>query len=205
MMRDRILTWLEHHVTPPRLQHILRVEQFCSELAEHHQLDVEKAKQAGLMHDLAKYFKPQRLLQMAQTEGLELDEILAGEPHLLHADVSAIVARDEFGVKDEEILEAIRNHTLGNPQMSPLSCVVYVADTLEPGRGTSPELVGLRQICLENLVAAVWRTGDYCIRHLVEHQRMIHPRTILTRNWAMQQSKEQHGTPSASASDRISA
>ncbi|AFY80715.1 bis(5'-nucleosyl)-tetraphosphatase (symmetrical) YqeK [Oscillatoria acuminata] len=204
-MRDRILSWLEDQVTQARVQHILRVETFCGELAAHHQLDVKKAKQAGLMHDLAKYFKPQRLLQMAQTEGLELDEILTGEPHLLHADVSAMVARDEFGVKDEEILEAIRNHTLGRPEMSQLSCVVYVADTLEPGRGTSPELEQLRQTCFENLVAAVWQTGDYSLRHLVEHQRMIHPRTILTRNWAMQQSKEQQRTHRVSASDRISA
>jgi predicted HD superfamily hydrolase involved in NAD metabolism len=204
-MRDRILTWLEHHVTPPRVQHILRVEQLCGELAKHHQLDVEKAKKAGLMHDLAKYFKPQRLLHKARTEGLELDEILLGEPHLLHADVSAIVARDEFGVEDEDILEAIGNHTLGSPQMSPLSCVVYLADTLEPGRGTSAELEQLRKTCLENLVAAVWHTGDYSLRHLLEQQRMIHPRTILTRNWAMQQSKEQQRTQRASASDRISA
>lgn len=204
-MRDRILTWLEHHVTQARVQHILRVEQLCGELAQHHQLDVEKAKQAGLMHDLAKYFKPVRLLQLAQTEGLELDEILAGEPHLLHADVSAIVARDEFGVEDEEILAAIRNHTLGSPQMNPLSCVVYLADTLEPGRGTTPELEQLRQICFENLVAAVWQTGDYSLRHLIEQQRMIHPRTILTRNWAMQQSKQQQRTHRVSASDRITA
>jgi predicted HD superfamily hydrolase involved in NAD metabolism len=204
-MRDRILTWLEHHVTPPRVQHILRVEQLCGQLAQHHQLDVEKAKQAGLMHDLAKYFKPVRLLQMAQTEGLELDEILAGEPHLLHADVSAIVARDEFGVEDAEILEAIRNHTLGRPQMSPLSCVVYLADTLEPGRGTSAELEQLRKTSFENLVAAVWRTGEYSLRHLVEQQRMIHPRTILTRNWAMQQTQKPHRTQRVSASDRITA
>lgn len=205
MMRDRILTWLEHHVPPARVQHILRVEQLCGELAKHHQLNIEKAKQAGLMHDLAKYFKPQQLLQIAQTEGLELDEILRAEPHLLHADVSAIVARDEFGVKDEEILEAIRNHTLGSPQMSQLSCLVYLADTLEPGRGTTPELEELRQTCFENLVAAVWQTGDYCLQHLVEHQRMIHPRTILTRNWAMQQTKALHRTPRASTSDRITA
>ncbi len=191
-MRDRLLTWLENQVTPLRLQHILRVEQLCGELANHHQLDPEQARLAGLMHDLAKCFKPQRLLKMARTEGLEIDEILAGEPHLLHAEVSAIVARDEFGVKDEEILAAIRNHTLGSPGMSPLSCVVYLADTLEPGRGNSPELEQLRQACFENLVSALWKTGDYCLRHLVEQQRLIHPRTILTRNWAMQQSKQRH-------------
>lgn len=197
-MRDRILSWLEHHVTPPRVQHILRVETFCGELAEHHQLDVEKAKQAGFMHDLAKYFKPHRLLEIAHHEGLEIDEILVADPHLLHAEVSAIVARDEFGVNDEEILEAIRNHTLGNPQMSQLSCLVYLADTLEPGRGNSPELQQLRKTCFENLMLALWRTGDYCLRHLVEQERMIHPRTLSTRNWAMQQTKAQHRSKIAS-------
>ncbi|MBO0349941.1 hypothetical protein J0895_12615 [Phormidium pseudopriestleyi FRX01] len=51
----------------------------------------------------------------------------------------------------------------------------------------------------------MWQTGDYSFRHLVEQQRMIHPRTILTRNWAMQQTKEQHRTQRVSASDRITA
>ena len=64
---------------------------------------------------------------------------MAATPHLLHADVSAIVARDEFGVKDKEILEAVRNHTLGRPGMSHLSCIVFVADVLEPNRGDSPQ------------------------------------------------------------------
>jgi predicted HD superfamily hydrolase involved in NAD metabolism len=204
-MRDRILSWLEHHVNPRRLQHILRVETFCGELAEHHQLDVEKAKQAGFLHDLAKSFKPQQLLEIADHEGLEIDEILKADPHLLHADVSAIVARDEFGVTDEEILEAIRNHTLGNPQMSQLSCLVYLADTLEPGRGQNPELEDLRNTCFENLMLALWRTGDYCLQQLVEQERMIHPRTLSTRNWAMQQTKALHRTQRASASDRITA
>ncbi len=185
-MRDRVISWLADHVPDSRLQHILRVEQMSVELAGYHNLDVAKAAQAGLMHDLAKYFKPQVLLQMAQSEGLELDPVDEANPHLLHAEVSAIVARDRFGVQDEEILQAIRNHTLGRFGMSLLSCTVFLADSLEPGRGNSGELEALRQESRQNLYQAVWGTCDYSLKYLIETHRLIHPRTILTRNWAMQ-------------------
>jgi predicted HD superfamily hydrolase involved in NAD metabolism len=190
VIRDRVLAWLAQNVPPSRIQHILGVEQMAAELAQHHQLEVTQAAQAGLLHDLAKYFKSQRLLQMAQTEGLEIDSVFATTPHLLHADVSAIVARDEFGVEDEQVLAAIRHHTLGQPGMSLLSCVVFLADSLEPGRGDSPELEQLRQISRQNLYQAVWLTCDYSLTRLLKKQRCIHPRTILTRNWAMQQARQ---------------
>ncbi|MBF2004424.1 MAG: bis(5'-nucleosyl)-tetraphosphatase (symmetrical) YqeK [Chlorogloeopsis fritschii C42_A2020_084] len=188
-MRQKVLAWLAENVPASRINHILRVEQMAVELAEHYNLDREKAATAGLMHDLAKYFQPQKLLQMAEVEGLEIDEVVAASPHLLHADVSAIVARDTFGVKDEEVLQAIANHTLGRPGMSPLCCIVFLADTLEPGRGNSSELQALRQICWENLERAVWLTCDYTCKFLLLSPRLIHPRAIATRNWFLQKSK----------------
>lgn len=185
-MRDRVLAWLADNVPPSRLNHILRVEQMAMELAHHYNLDVEKAAQAGLMHDLAKYFKPQLLIEMAQKEGLEIDEVMAATPHLLHADVSAIVAKNTFGVEDEEVLQAIANHTLGRPNMGQLSCIVFLADSLEPGRGDTPELQKLRQISYQNLATAVWLTCDYSLQFLLKTHCLIHPRTIATRNWFLQ-------------------
>ncbi len=161
------------------------------ELAKHHQLDADAATQAGLMHDLAKYFKPQRLLAMAQAEGLEIDEVDIAAPHLLHADVSAIVARDEFGITDPEILHAIADHTLGRPGMSDLSCIVFLADSLEAGRGDNEELQFLRQLSYQNLHQAVWRTCDSSLQYLLSTRCWIHPRTIRTRNWAMSSSTSQ--------------
>ncbi|HEY9821586.1 MAG TPA: bis(5'-nucleosyl)-tetraphosphatase (symmetrical) YqeK [Candidatus Sericytochromatia bacterium] len=189
-MRDRVLTWLADNVPASRLQHILGVEQMSVELANHYHLDVEKAAQAGLMHDLAKYFKPNLLLQMARNEGIEVDPVCEATPHLLHADVSAIVARDEFGVRDEAVLEAIALHTLGRPGMSDLSCVVFIADTLEPGRGETPELEALRQVSFSNLYKALWLTCDYSLRYLLDSHCSIHPRTISTRNWALSKSSQ---------------
>lgn len=164
------------------------------ELAHHYGCDEAKAAQAGLMHDLAKYFKPQLLLQVAKTEGLALDSVFEAHPHLLHADVSAVVARDEFGVRDPEVLQAIANHTLGQPGMSPLSCIVFLADSLEPNRGCTPELEALRQLSYKNLYAAVGQTCDYSLKHLLQTHALIHPRSVLTRNWSWQASREKLGT-----------
>ncbi len=213
-MRDRVLTWLADNVPASRLQHILGVEQMSAQLAQHYHLDVEKAACAGLLHDLAKYFKPTILLQMAKDEsvsvssrqaqrseqagrgnapakpslGIEVDPVCEATPHLLHADVSAIVARDRFGIQDTDVLQAIANHTLGRPGMSALSCVVFLADSLEPTRGTTPELEALRQVSFCDLYKAVWLTCDYSLKFLLDSRCLIHPRTILTRNWAMAMS-----------------
>lgn len=184
-MRDQVLTWLADNVPAARLQHILGVEQMSIELAQHYHLDVEQAAQAGLMHDLAKYFKPNLLLEMARQAGINVDPVREATPHLLHADVSAIVAQDKFGIKDEAVLEAIALHTLGRPGMSDLSCVVFIADTLEPGRGHTPELEALRQVSRQDLYKAVWLTCDYCLNFLLHSRALIHPQAIATRNWAV--------------------
>lgn len=189
-MRDQVLTWLADNVPASRLQHILGVEEMSVELAKHYHLDVEKAAQAGLMHDLAKYFKPDLLLQMARAAKIEVDPICEATPHLLHADVSAIVAREKFGVEDEAVLDAIALHTLGRPGMSDLSCVVFIADTIEPGRGNTPQLEALRQVSRQDLHKALWLTGDYCLKFLLDTRCLIHPRTILTRNWAVATSQK---------------
>jgi predicted HD superfamily hydrolase involved in NAD metabolism len=184
-LRDRTISWLRANVSEHRVNHILGVEAMSIELAQCHRLDVEKAALAGLMHDLAKYFKPQRLLDMARAEGLPLDAVDLVTPHLLHADVGAIVARDEFGVTDEVVLRAIADHTLGRPEMSPLSCAVFLADSLEAGRGEDEALEALRQESRQDLIRAVWLTCDASIQHLIAARKQIHPRTIRTRNWAM--------------------
>jgi predicted HD superfamily hydrolase involved in NAD metabolism len=187
--RESVLNWLSERVPAARITHILGVEESAGNLARIYGLDEAKARSAGLLHDLAKYFKPQVLLQMAKAEGLELDSVLTAHPHLLHADASAIVARDEFGVVDREILEAIANHTLGRPNMSQLSCTVFIADTIEPSRGNTPELEALREVSVQNLYAAVWKISDYSLKYLLETRCYIHPRTVLTRNWALQISR----------------
>jgi predicted HD superfamily hydrolase involved in NAD metabolism len=187
-LRSQILKWLDANVPQSRLHHILRVEQMAIALAEVHGESVAQAAQAGLMHDLAKYFKPQRLLSLAKAAKLHLDPVDEANPHLLHADVGALIAHEQFGVSDSDVLEAIANHTLGRPGMSRLSCIIYLADSLEPGRGDTAELQTLRQVSKTDLIRATWLACDHSIATLMQGRRMIHPRALLTRNWFLQET-----------------
>lgn len=189
--REQVLNWLADNVPQSRIHHVLRVEQVAIQLAHHHHLDSKKAALAGLMHDLAKYFESERLLKMARAANLEITPVDEANPHLLHADISAIVAQEQFGVQDREILQAIANHTLGRPEMDLLSCVVFLADSIEPGRGNHPKLEAIRKVCWENLYQAVWMTCDHSLTQLMETRKLIHPRMVLTRNWALQISQAQ--------------
>ncbi len=188
--RESILHWLGDNVPPARLQHILGVEETAIALAAHHGADRGKAGLAALLHDAAKYFPPPKLLAIARQEGLEIDPICAACPHLLHADIGAVVARDEFAIDDPQVLESIRNHTLGRPDMDVLSCVVFVADAIEPGRGDDPALERLREVCWADLPRGVRQTCDYSLQHLMSQGRPIHPRTVATRNWALARSRQ---------------
>ena len=189
VLRQQVLTWLNSNVPSPRVAHSLRVEAMAIELAQHHGLDREQAAQAGLMHDLAKYFKPEALLAMARGAGLPIDPVDEANPHLLHADISALVARRQFGVDDAAILAAIANHTLGRPAMDDLSCIVFLADSLEPDRGQTPKLNHLRQLSDQNLAIAVYHTCDHTLAGLIDKGRTIHPRAVLTRNWFLASSR----------------
>lgn len=182
-LRNQVLAWLEANVPASRLAHSLRVEAMAVDLAHCHGLNPDRAAQAGLMHDLAKYFKAETLLAMAQAHNLPLDPVDLSHPHLLHADISAVVAQEEFGLEHPDMLGAIANHTLGQPAMSALSGIVFLADSLEPGRGDSPELHHLRQLSRQDWGHAVYQTCDYTFTHLIRKRQPIHPRAVLTRNW----------------------
>ena len=190
--RDLVLQWLQENVSEHRIQHILGVEQTCIDLAHAHEVDPLRAGKAGLLHDLAKFFPPKKLLHLAKKNKIEIDSVCQKNPHLLHADISAIVAKQEFAIADPEILEAIANHTLGTPKMSDLSCIVFIADAIEPNRGDNLDLQALRKIAPQNLYQCTWQTSDYSLKYLIDSQKTIHPRTILTRNWALKKAKKQN-------------
>ena len=73
---------------------------------------------------------------------------------------------------------AIANHTLGKPNMSVLSCIIFVADAIEPTRGDNPELNDLRQTATQNIYRAVQQTSDYSLKYLISRNQVIHPRTV---------------------------
>ena len=202
-MPERVLAWLGDKVPDSRLHHILRVEQTAALLPSHHDVDVEPAAAAGLIHDLTQNFTPQQPLEIAEVEGLEVEGFEQANPHLLHPLLGAIVARDRFGVQDEEILQEIENHTLGRPGTLRIGCIVFQADSIDLGRGQTSELKAWGLVSWKNIAQAVWESGDYYLKYLMNINRLIQHRTVLQQNWAMQMASRNR--PSAQDNNFITA
>lgn len=117
-----------------RYHHCVRVARSADILAQLHGVDPAKARLAAMLHDLARLYTTPRLLEECERRAIPIDAFERRNPIVLHAPLGAALARERFGVDDPSVLSAIAKHTLGSAQMSPLDCVVYLADALEPGR-----------------------------------------------------------------------
>lgn len=126
-----LLEWLKENLNEERYIHSLGTADCARELAGKYNLDPEKAYFAGLLHDCAKCFSKEKLKEIID-ENLSVEACEMLNYKTLHAPVSAYVAEKDFGVKDEEILSAIRWHTLGKINMTDFEKIIFLADKIEP-------------------------------------------------------------------------
>lgn len=128
---ENIKNWLKKNLNEKRFLHSVGTANCAKELAQRYGLNTEKAYIAGLLHDAAKCLPVEQLIQMVKQIPYALGEEI-NNPKTLHAPASAYVAENEFGVKDSEILSAIRWHTLGKTNMTPFEKIIFLADKVEP-------------------------------------------------------------------------
>lgn len=122
--------WLKANLNEERYEHSLGVSECARELAEKFGVNPDKAELCGLIHDCAKCF-PNKDLKSTICECNDLCEGELMNPKTYHAPAGAILARDEFNIDDEEILSAIRWHTLGKPDMTDFEKIIFLADKIE--------------------------------------------------------------------------
>ena len=148
--KETILEWLKQNLSEERYLHTLGVAETSVELAKMFKLSEEKAYLAGLLHDCAKGFSNDKLLQII-TEHLSIDECEMINPKTYHAPVGAFVAEKEFCVADAEILSAIRWHTIGKLKMTDFEKVIFIADKIESKTRPSSMINRIRpKLFLEN-------------------------------------------------------
>lgn len=164
-----------------RYRHSMRVASVAREMARAFGLDENKAGLAGIVHDYAKGVPGYELLALAREHNLLEDEVETRSPDLLHASVGAFLLYQEQGLADEEILDAVRNHTLGRVGMTDLEKVLFLADMIEPGRDY-PGIERLRCLAWRDLNEGMIQAIELTLRYCMDQGRLIHPRTVLVRN-----------------------
>ncbi|MBV1944673.1 bis(5'-nucleosyl)-tetraphosphatase (symmetrical) YqeK [Streptococcus parasuis] len=178
--REALLEKISAAMKPKRFQHILGVEEAALELADQYGCDPKKASLAALLHDYAKEVEDKVFLDLIAKYELDKD-LLNWDNNIWHGVVGVYKIAEDFGLEDEEILQAIQRHTVGAREMSLLDKVLYVADYIEPNRDF-PGVDEARRIAKESLDKAVAFEAAQTISYLAKKGIPIYPQTLETYN-----------------------
>ncbi|MFH1288769.1 MAG: bis(5'-nucleosyl)-tetraphosphatase (symmetrical) YqeK [bacterium] len=144
-------------------------------------INIKKIETASLLHDWAKGFSKNKLINLAKKYSLNIDNYESKNPGLLHGPVGAAVLENELGVKDKIILKAVKNHTTGNSKMSVFDKIIFVADHIEVNRNYHM-VDEIRSIALTDFNQAVIMVIENKIFYVLKKRVLLHPKTISAWN-----------------------
>jgi nicotinate-nucleotide adenylyltransferase len=153
----RIEEEVRNTLSQPRFLHSRNTALLSWDLCGRYGLDRQAGYLAGIGHDICKSCSDDKLVALALADGQRMSKLEKKKPSLLHGRAAAVLLKQRFGIHNNDILEAVRLHTIGGVNMGDLGKVLYIADKLEVSRRDVDPV--LRELCssagLEELFAAV--------------------------------------------------
>ncbi|MCM1049357.1 MAG: bis(5'-nucleosyl)-tetraphosphatase (symmetrical) YqeK [Clostridiales bacterium] len=184
---------MEKELSPKRYEHTLSVAYTAASLAMVHGEDTESAILAGMLHDCAKCLPGHKLIDICEKNKIHISEAEKENPMaLLHAGVGSFLAHDKYGIDNENILNAIRYHTTGRPNMSRLEKIIYIADYIEPGRKHAANLPQIRRMAFQDLDMTMIKILEDTLAYLSSADGKVDTMTAEAYNYyKKQQNKTQ--------------
>lgn len=170
---DRYRELLRGKLNPRRLFHSECVSECAGVLAERYGASVEKARLAGLLHDVMKNAPANE--QLALMPDITPLELLNSK--VWHQISGEAFLRQNGIVTDEEILGAVRWHTTGKAGMTLLEKIIYVADFISADRDYKDVEV-VRRLAYISLEHAILYTSRYTVNKMVSQDLLLHPATV---------------------------
>ncbi|MCL2818598.1 MAG: bis(5'-nucleosyl)-tetraphosphatase (symmetrical) YqeK [Actinomycetia bacterium] len=163
--------------------HSMGVATMAQSLATIYGQDPQDAFLAGMLHDWDRCRTHKQLLSDAQAHDIKITKVYRDRPRLLHAHTGARGVAKAFPEMKPEIISAIDNHTVGSVPMSDLDKIIFIADSIEPGRNFR-RINDLRKkagiVDLDTLFRLTYRQSLY---ELVIAKKAMHPNTLKVWNW----------------------
>lgn len=183
MEKKEIRKRLKKKLDKGRYEHTKGVMYTAACLAMAHGYSVDSAMLAGLLHDCAKCIPNAEKLRLCKEHDIPVTPVEYENPYLLHAKLGAYLAEIEYGVADPMICHAIRVHTTGEPDMSLLDKIIYIADYIEPGRTLAPNLDWIRALAFRDLNTCMAEILRDTLKHLSSRGGAIDPITKMTYDY----------------------
>ena len=151
----------------------------------------EKADLAVCFHDLYRGRPVGELDELIEKYGIS--DRYKGNANLAHGKIAAAVMKEEYGIHDEDMINAVSYHTTGREGMSLLEKIVFLADAIEPGRDY-PLVDKLREMSRINLDEACLMSLDGTIKFLENQgETDIDKDTLKARDWLREKLAECQG------------
>lgn len=167
---------------PERREHSFRVAQMACARARSIGIREDKALLAAALHDCAKYVP----LDSPLLEGFSCPGNVPSP--VLHQYTGAYLAEKHFGIRDEEVLDAIRYHTSGRAGMGELEKLVYLSDLLEAGRDF-PGVAELRELFWKDLDVCLYESLCHEVEYLNGTGKEVYPLTQEAYDWIKSRMK----------------
>ena len=181
---EEFKTVLKERLTEKRYIHSLNVADSAKKLARIYGADEEMAYTAGLVHDCCKDMPAGLQLSYLLENKADMTEIEINTAKLYHAMSGRIFAQKEFGIDDDDMLNAIRYHTTGRKNMSLLEKIIFIADFISAERDYNGVEV-MREKAERSLEEAIVEGLSFTIKDLIDAERLVHPDTLDAYNDAL--------------------
>ena len=152
--------------SPERYLHALSVARTAIDIARSNNLLFDSLLSyfflAGYLHDIGKATPKE---EQKQIMALYFPEYVDMPPFSYHQFVGAYIAKEEFGINDEFILNAIKYHATGRRHMTNLEKIIYAADKIEPTRGydSSALIEVMKQDYEKGFIEVLKHNKDYLL------------------------------------------
>lgn len=183
MEQNEIRKKLKKVLDKGRYEHTEGVMYTAAALAMAHEYSIENAMLAGLLHDCAKCISNDEKIRICNKNDILITPVENDNPQLLHAKLGAYLAETLYEVNNPEILHAIKVHTTGEPAMSILDKIIYIADYIEPGRDKAPNLNYVRKLAYRDLDACMAQILHDMLPYLATRNGTIDSMTKMTYDY----------------------
>lgn len=129
-LHDNVKTYFESFGRLDTFEHTLEVVESVKLLKQTYDFDEDKCIIAAYLHDLGKVVENKEQVNFCRTFGHLLLKGEAQVPELLHQVTSKIIAFEIFGVRDEEILNAVGYHTTLKQDPNTTEKILFLAEKI---------------------------------------------------------------------------
>ncbi len=181
---DEYTALIKSRLSDYRFYHSLCVAQSAVELARRYGADEEKARVAGLLHDVMKEADADEQLEIIRSAGYNITELEMSQTKFYHQISGAAFVKSQLHIDDAEILNAIRYHTTGRGNMSIMEQIIYLADFISADREYK-DIENIRAEARKSKEQGMLYATGYTIKSVVKKGRVLHPDTVDAYNWLL--------------------